>query len=130
MLPECVFLEMTLLQSLSDPPHDEVVRQLQQLDYHVSVVDRLPSCYCGDYTHRDRWFAIAFHNPGPSYDIFQYCTNNPRPVSDVLDSIESILMNHAPFGQNDTTLTLGGVSIMMTLGLPVSILADPLYLDT
>ncbi|MAF40236.1 MAG: hypothetical protein CL859_00015, partial [Cyanobium sp. ARS6] len=85
--PEAVFCEMTPPHLLSDSSHEQVVEQLQQLGYHVNVTDRLPSCYCGDYTHRDRWFAIGFLNPGPSYNLLEYCTTSPLPAVDILDPV-------------------------------------------
>ena len=93
MKPECFLCEMTPPHSKSSGSHDKVVRQLEELGYHVQVVDRLPSCFCGDYTHRDRWFALAFLNPGLSFNIFKYCTKRIRPVSDVLDPVESLDRN-------------------------------------
>lgn len=83
--PVAVFCEMTPPHLLSDSSHEQVAVQLQQLGYHVNVADRLPSCYCGDYTHRDRWFAIGFINPGPSYNLLEYCTTSPLPAVDILD---------------------------------------------
>jgi site-specific DNA-cytosine methylase len=90
--PEVFFCEMTPPHTKS-ASHDKVVRQLQELGYHVYVTDGLPSYLCGDYTHRDRWFAIAFRNDGPSYDIFSYCTEEIRPVSLVLDPISELDRN-------------------------------------
>ena len=84
--PEALFCEMTPPHTQSDSSHEKVVRQLQKLGYHVQVTDRLPSCYCGDYTHRDRWFAIGFRNPGPSYDLLNYCVTSPLPAVNILYS--------------------------------------------
>ena len=54
------------------------------------MTDRLPSCFCGDATHRDRWFVLAFLEFGPSFSIHDYCDKVTKPASSILDPIDKV----------------------------------------
>ena len=53
--PDVIILEMTPNEHMVS--HKAVVTDITDIGYNVTVVNRLPSCFCGDHTHRDRWFA-------------------------------------------------------------------------
>ena len=90
--PKVFLAEMTPPHSKSSDTdsHGTLLTRLKELGYHINVTDRVPSCFCGDYTHRDRWFAIAFDTPGPPFSILGYCTSEPLPAIDILDPVDRV----------------------------------------
>ena len=90
--PEVFFAEMIPphANSTTNDSHGKLIRRLKELGYHVSVTDRLPSCFCGDHTHRDRWFVIAFKTPGPPFSVLNYCSSLPLPASAIIDPVNEV----------------------------------------
>ena len=56
----------------------------------MSVTGRLPSCFCGDHTHRDVWFVIALNTSGIPFSVLNYCSSLPLPASAILDPINEV----------------------------------------
>ena len=88
--PRVVLAEMTPPHAANGMSHHQVVKELEKLGYQVVVTDRLPSCFCGDATHRDRWFVLAFLEFGPSFSIHDYCDKVTKPASSILDPIDKV----------------------------------------
>ena len=57
----------------------------------MPVTDRLPSCFCGYDTHRDRWFLPSFLVPGPPRSVLIYCDSKLLPASGILGPIDSVV---------------------------------------
>ena len=71
--------------------HDKLITRVKKkLGYYVPVTDRLPSCFCGYDTHRDRWFLPSFLVPGPPRSVLIHYDSKILPASDILDPIDSV----------------------------------------
>ena len=81
---------MTPPHAANGKSHDNLVKELEKLGYCVYVTDRLPACFCGDATHRDRWFVIAFLSTGPNFSVFDYCDNCTTPAEAILDPVDQV----------------------------------------
>jgi site-specific DNA-cytosine methylase len=88
--PDVFLAEMIPAHAASTGSHDKVVADLKKIGYQAHVTDRLPSCFCGDHTHRDRWFVLAFLESGPSFDLLDYCSSSPLPARDILDDPRTV----------------------------------------
>ena len=88
--PSAFFSEMTPPHAANGKSHDDLVKELEKLGYCVYVTDRLPACFCGDATHRDRWFVIAFLSTGPNFSVFDYCDNCTTPAEAILDPVDQV----------------------------------------
>ena len=88
--PKVSFAEMTPPHAANGKSHHHVVKELEKLGYQVVVTGRLPSCFCGDATHRDRWLVLAFLEFGPSFSIHDYCDKVTKPASSIMDPIDKV----------------------------------------
>ena len=66
--------------------HRRVQRDVEQAGFDVAVVDRLPSCFTGDHTHRDRWWLLGVEGPVLPPNVYQFLTSAPSIAADILDA--------------------------------------------
>ena len=88
--PSAFSSEMTPPHAANGKSHGNLAKELEKLGYCVYVTDRLPACFCGDATHRDRWFVIAFLSTGPNFSVFDYCGNCTTPAEAILDPVDQV----------------------------------------
>ena len=92
------------------PPNEEahedhltVANDLRRIGYTVHICDRMPSCYCGDATHRDRWCMIAELESSGPLDMLSFCDSSYTPFTTVMDPPHRVPENHWTSAELDTS---------------------------
>ena len=81
--PRVLLIEITPSREMTS--HRRVQRDVEQAGFDVAVVDRLPSCFTGDHTHRDRWWLLGVEGPVLPPNVYQFLTSAPSIAADILD---------------------------------------------
>lgn len=85
--PKAVLIEITPSKTMLS--HRKVQADFESMGYSCAAIDRLPSCFCGDHTHRDRWWLIATETITP-VNIYDHLSRAPSVAMDILDPPELV----------------------------------------